>query len=356
MFTLREQQKLLNTMRAAEDVLLEQALETMAWPDGVRIDPEYFVESGGPDAKLNLDWAGKRYSLGVEVKRNIDRLSMADSAKSQLEHWGYLGNGLLVTTYLSPTLAEHCRQIGLQYLDTAGNVYINQPGLYINQVGKPKPPTITVKKASGSTVAKVGFILLAYPVLANTPYREIAKYARTSLGSVSNAIKTLEKAGTVTNTGGLLGKRLLVHYDKLLEFWTREYSEHLYPNRKARRFSAIDPAKFQRAQLEHINLTRYEARWGGETAAARLTHYLKPAIHTIYVENGMTNLVKGEMLKADPNGNIELVEMFWRDPVFPKSDCVPTILIFGDLMASGDPRNRETAELIRQTHLNASHS
>lgn len=343
-------------MRAADDVLLEQALETMAWPDGVRIDPEYFVESGGPDAKLNLDWAGKRYSLGVEIKRNIDRLSMAENVKSQLEHRGYFGNGLLVTTYLSQTLADHCRQIGLQYLDTAGNVYINQPGLYINQQGKPKPATITAKKASGTTVAKVGFILLAYPVLANTPYREIAKYARTSLGSVSNAIKTLEKAGTVTNTEGLLGKRLFVHSDKLLEYWTREYSEHLHPKRKARRFSAIDPAKFQSAQLEHINLAPYEARWGGETAAARLTHYLKPAIHTIYVENGMTNLVKGEMLKADPNGNVELVEMFWRDPVFPKTDCVPKVLVYGDLMASGDPRNRETAELIRQTHLNASHS
>lgn len=346
----------MNRMRATEDVLLEQALEAMAWPAGLRADTEYFSGNDGPDAKLNLLWADKHYSLGVEVKRTIDRTSAVDNVKSQLAHWGYLGNALLVTTYLSQTMAEHCRQIGLQYLDTAGNAYINQPGLYINQEGKPKPPTVPAKKASGTTTAKIGFILLAYPVLANTTYRELAKYARMSLGSVSNAIKTLEKAGAVTNTEGLLGKRLLIHHDKLLEYWTREYSEHLYPKRKVRRFSAIDPAKFQSAQLDHINLVPYDARWGAETAAARLTHYLKPAVHTIYLENGMTNLVKGEMLKADPNGNIELIEAFWRDPISLKSDCVPPVLIYADLIASGDPRNRETAELIRQTHLNASHS
>lgn len=352
----REQGKLLNNMRATEDFLLESVLEAMVWPPGLRADPEYFSGNGGPDARLNLFWADKHYALGVEVKRTIDRTAAADSAKSQLERWGYLGNGLLATTYLSPAMAEHCRQIGLQYLDTAGNAYINQPGLYIDQQGKPKPPTVPARKASGTTTAKIGFILLANPALAASTYRELAKYARISLGSVSNAIKKLEKAGTLTTTDGGQGKRLLIHQDKLLDYWTREYSEHLYPKRKLRRFSAIDTARFQSAQLNHINLASYDARWGAETAAARLTHYLRPAVHTIYVESGMTSLVKGEMLKADPNGNIELIEAFWRDPKLPESDCVPPILIYADLIASGDPRNRETAELIRQIYLNASHS
>lgn len=339
-------------MRHDEDTVLEHALEIGPWPAGLVVTPEYFPEGNGPDARLLLAWAGKHYSLGVEIKPTVDRLAIADQIKQQLDDWGYLGKGLLVSAYLSPFITEHCRRIGLQFLDTAGNIYIDQPGLYINQEGKPRPATLPAKRAAGTTLAKVGFILLAYPQLATANYRELASHARVSLGSVSNAIKTLERAGVLAVAEGLLGQRLLLHRDKLLDYWVREYSAHLYPKRKTRRFTSLDPERFASAQLDHINLAPYNARWGAETAAARLTHYLRPGLHTIYVENGMTDLVKIERLRADPNGNVELVEMFWKESPNRHSDTVPLELIYADLIASGYSRNRDTAELIREKYLN----
>ena len=97
---------------------------------------------------------------------------------------------------------------------------------------------------------------------------------------------------------------------------------------------------------------QYHAYWGGEIAAEKLTGYLKPERITIYVEGKPDKLILANRLRPDVNGEIEILEAFWAtDEVLQQNDIAPPLLVYADLMASTDPRNIETAKLIRDHHV-----
>ncbi len=83
---------------------------------------------------------------------------------------------------------ESCRAIGLQSIDTAGNAYLDAPGLYILVKGQ-KRSTAQVASArarmGGSASAlRMVFALLVHPELMRASYREIATTAGIALGTV----------------------------------------------------------------------------------------------------------------------------------------------------------------------------
>ena len=96
-----------------------------------------------------------------------------------------------------------------------------------------------------------------------------------------------------------------------------------------------------------------QAQWGGEAAAAKLTQYLKPQIVTLYADPHQLNQILLEnRLRKDPTGDVEILERFWK-PVEPRQyrDLVHPILIYADLIATGNQRNMETAKIIYEQHI-----
>ena len=82
-------------------------------------------------------------------------------------------------------------------------------------------------------------------------------------------------------------------------------------------------------------------------AAAYLTNYLRPDTVTIYTKQPIGRLVLKNKLKKDPDGNVEVLNAFWNFQHFNlNNNLVPPILVFADLMATGDTRNIETAGMI----------
>ncbi len=91
---------------------------------------------------------------------------------------------------------------------------------------------------------------------------------------------------------------------------------------------------------------------GGEIAAEKLTGYLKPERITIYVDGKPDKLILANRLRPDVNGEIEILETFWAiEEARQRNDVAPPLLVYADLMATTDPRNIETAKLIRDHHL-----
>ena len=95
---------------------------------------------------------------------------------------------------------------------------------------------------------------------------------------------------------------------------------------------------------------------GGEVAAAYLTKYLKPKVVTIYAKEP-GRIALAHRLRKKPDGNVEILKIFWnfehlRQPTLRDyTDLVHPILIYADLMATGDARNIETAEIIYEQQL-----
>ena len=139
----------------------------------------------------------------------------------------------------------------------------------------------------------------------------------------------------------------LIKKDNLLQRWVTGYPEQLRPKLILGRYrgkdgwwqeKVLDPAKEQ---------------WGGEIAAAKLTQYLQPQIITIYLTATQLNLLLIEnRLRKDPAGDVEILERFWKPTEkWQYKETVHPILIYADLLATGNQRNIETAKIIYEQHI-----
>lgn len=306
-----------------------------------------------PDAAIRIEANGRRFRFLAEIKA-VDRAVALGAAKHQLEAYGQ--PGVLVAPYLTPELADQCRRrLDLNFIDTAGNAYVRAPGLFVFVRGERAPAhraaAVGARGGGTATALRVLFALLCKPELVNAPYRDIVAAAGVALGAVGWVFFDLQQRGYVT--GGLRNRnRRWLERRRLVDEWVTNFPMRLRPKLNPRRFHAPDPGWWQQARLGP------GARWGGEVAAARLTNYLKPAAYTMYLDpqhggEALATLVKRHRLRADPNGNVEVLDTFWnfQHNAGTPPDLVPPLLVYADLMATLDPRNLEVAKRIRAEHL-----
>ncbi len=233
-------------------------------------------------------------------------------------------------------------------MDMAGNAFLNAPPLYVfikgNKLGDAQRQE-PLGRAFRPAGLRVIFALLCEPGLEDLPFREIARAAQVALGTVGIIMNDLKKLGYLVDMGmGPRGRRL-TRKENLLERWLTAYPEQLRQKQMAGRYRLADDNK----RLEETNIRPFEAYWGGEVAAARITGYLKPEIATIYVTGPPGQLILKNRMKKDPHGNMEIIKTFWdhhRLNLNDNRDMVPPLLVYADLLATGDPRNLETAKLI----------
>jgi len=261
----------------------------------------------------------------------------------------FQGDGVLVTRYITPPLAEELRGMNIQFLDTTGNAFLNALPLYVfvkgNRLEQPRR-AVPVNRAFRPAGLQVIFALLCNPGLENLPFREIARVALVALGTVGWVMKDLKEMGYLVDMGQR-GRRL-TNKAHLLERWITAYPEQLRPKQAMGRFTVED-----RDWWKKINIRAFQAYWGGEIAAAMLTQYLKPQMVTIYVAGPPAPLIVQNKMKKHPDGPIEVMTAFWNFAATQTQfgDLVPPLLIYADLLASGDPRNIETARLIHDQAL-----
>ena len=184
------------------------------------------------------------------------------------------------------------------------------------------------------------YTLLCNPGLENKPYRLMADKADIANGAVTLVIRDLKKLGYLLD----LGKkgRKLIRKEELLQRWINLYAELLKPKLLIGRYNTDNLDWWKQEKV----ITK-DTLLGGETAAAILTRYLKPQKHTIYTGENHVKLLLQLKLKTAEDGNVELVKKFWNfDDLFDKDNLVNPVLIYADLIATGDKRNLETAKII----------
>ncbi len=55
--------------------------------------------------------------------------------------------------------------------------------------------------------------------------------------------------------------------------------------------------------------------------------------------------------ETDERGAVEILEAFWKPLEDEEPQTAPPLLVYADLMATGDPRNLEAARLVRERYL-----
>lgn len=328
-------------MLSKDRQILETALSELRRTTGLAgtVVQDLAGQPRGHNVVVRIGIENEAQLFAAEI-RPVDRFQTPALVKAHLAQSHHVP--LLVAPYITRETAEHCRAIQLPFLDTAGNAFLSGRGLYIYVVGQHRPATLKHDRYRAINPAglQITFALLCRPDLVHATYREIARSASTSLGTVSPVMKDLEERGFIRAEPR---RRALVDPNRLLEEWVTHYPISLRPKLDVKRFRA------DVAALRNIDLSKYGAFWGGEAAAERLTNYLKPAAFTIYARRPIGKLVSACRLQSAPIGNVELLDVFWGlEPAPNHLDVVYPVLAYADLLATHDGRNIEAAKLIYQ--------
>lgn len=333
---------------ANEQEILQNAANALARLAGLKVKHRVRKRPGWHkiDAEVTVDAAGQEIRFRAEVKA---RVTSSDAMLAVVKDTERTEEFLLVTPWVPETMAERFREGGIQFMDAAGNAFLDRPPLYIFIKGNKKPESATmptVGRAFKPTGLKLLFALLCNPGLENQPYRAIAAKAGVALGMVNWVMKELKGLGFLLETGTARTRQArLLERERLLERWITGYAEQLRPKLTHGRYRGT-PGWWQDARLQG-------GEWGGEVAAAKLTGHLKPEVVTIYLEDDdPAAVLTAHKLRKDPNGEVELLCRFWQPDTVPLSgETVHPLLVYADLIASGNQRNLETARMIYDQHI-----
>jgi len=290
----------------------------------------------------------------AEIKKTL-RPATLGAALAQLKRFNR--PGILITDHMTTPMAEKLKEIDVPFLDAAGNVYLKTPDKFIYVTGRKRPDDLNQNgnnRAFRAAGLKVIFTLLTKQGQLEATTREIAHNAGVANGTVGNILKDLEQLGFVYRSK----KRGLVLQNKnrLVDNWAEAYPRELRPQLNAQHFQILHPDWWK--EFTYDRWQKNQMWLAGEPAATLLTKYLYPENTIVYGRPDFKNLarVRGQPMRDEP-GNFELLEPFWNFETEVLDDVhriCPPLLIYADLVAVGDARHIDVANIIREKYLDES--
>lgn len=260
----------------------------------------------------------------------------------------------VVGTRITERSAEVFRQLGVNYLDQAGNASIRFGSVLIDVRGRRTfaitSPNQSLDRGQAASVnlfsvkrAQVIFALLSWPGLVESPLRTIARVAHVSLGQVQDTLNLLQTRHYVDHSG--TGPRKLLRTSELSELWAHSYQSGLGASLEllALEGSIESPAGFQGTPI-YVS---------GESAVPQ---HLRPTSLTLYVDETPRKLIVANRWRSSPTPNILMRQKFWEEPEGNEPQMVgpylqvPQLLVYADLLSTNEPRQREVAEQLRTSN------
>ena len=253
---------------------------------------------------------------------------------------------LLIAQTIPTVLVDKFAKNGINTLDLAGNCRITTKEFIINIEGKKITEKSFIAYSNTSRLfhevgLKIIFKLLENPDIVNRSYRQIRNFTNVSLGSVAIIINELIESGYILETKN--GKSLK-NKKELMKRWIFGYVEILKPKFYVGQMTFRD----SKIKKEWYKITLPEnSNWGGEPAANLHDGYLYPEQFIIY-GGSIGQLVKAG-LRPDENGEILVYDKFYKSN--DSEILTPILLIYADLISSGNSRNIDAAQKILDNEL-----
>lgn len=279
---------------------------------------------------------------GVRLKRPAQWLPEGVSAR-QAQRWIDYPEGLMILgPRINAAVARHIREAGGWLADASGNVFVRAPGVLIDVAGRSQKSTVANAHSSNARNlmsagrAQVVFCLLTWPSLLEAPVRLIAEVAGVSPGLVHTVMRLLEEEHYLSPTARRLERR-----DELIDLWAAAFPLGLARSLELGRFVGDPRSDAWTESGHHVYAS-------GEFASPHLSG---PDL-VLYVPALDTRAIAYSRWRRPEPGeraNIILRRRFWLTPGpdEPGTDRAPDLLLFGDLLASNDPRQREIALNLR---------
>lgn len=297
----------------------------------------------GDVAQVTLD--------GISLERSWVYRTRADRLADRKARRGLPEGALLLTDRMATSDAAEAKVRGLWFADAAGRMHVRAPGVLIDignpEGGKTSPPGGKARKTTNlmsPARAQVVFCLLAWPQMTRTPIRHLARTAGVSVGLTQQVMTALGADKYLT-----VGNERLLHGGELLDQWAAAFGLGLARRLELGRFVG-EPTARAWADAGHV------VYLGGEAAVPDQLH---GGDLTLYVPQMDTRAaIASGWRRAEPQAAADIVvrRQFWIDPDtvedLPAAQGqvrrAPLPLVYADLVAAGEPRQREVARHIRE--------
>lgn len=302
----------------------------------------------GNDTIAIYDESGKTICINdikfcCEIKKTISNanvFSVIDKIKNKSNNKNI--PILLITTRIYPKLAETFAENQINWVDKAGNCDIRHEGLTIKIAGQKHTALVntgTVPKISETNIKLILFFL-QNPESINWPYREIQEKVGLSLGTITKVFDLLKAKRYLVQTEK--GRRIAMR-EELVEWWQQQYNEFLKPKLLVNRMAFRTPEARKKWKEMVLPEGMY---WGGDCGANLVDGYLIPGEFEIYSDVASSLLLRTGAVMPAPDGEIRIYKKFWIGK--GNQNLAPALVIYADLMGTGDSRCHEAALRIKE--------
>ena len=350
--------------------LVNAALERLKAVHPVQVKNLRFEESGqaavGWDGQVTLKTVQGTVSYVFEVKSHLRPESVRHlliQAKTFRKQPNKYKGILLLADYVNSSLGQQLREADINFIDTAGNVFLRQePGLHLYVEGK--KPQIPMKEKPTRLFQPSGLTLLfgflVTPESVNRSYRDLARANGVALGTVGWIMRDLREQGYLEPVGK--DRLQLIRKKELLERWVDGYATRLRPKILVGEF--VSPTSDLEATVDafetyalkqqiHLALT-------GGFGAFELLHHYRGQILSIFVEHWMPATALAALHLLPRKGGAVKVLRSFSPTVFEALDAqtghpvAHPLLVYAELLYQGGDRELETARQLYTTFLEPS--
>lgn len=250
-------------------------------------------------------------------------------------------NAILALPSIPKQRGDQYRSLGINYVDSGGNVFLNFPGFHVHIEGR--RPLLKANQGTSAQPAstnpaglKVAFVLLVAPETIGLTHERLAALAQVSKGTVTNTMVDLRERGHVF---GERGSRTLIGWDQLAQDWVDGYIRDLSPRLKELELSGPEPDWWTRHWVHTATGTI-----GGGSALAQLGADLRPDRTILYGDPPWREIRRDARLTREGRATVILRERFWSAGFLVDDRFVPPLLAYADALAGGDPREASAAQ------------
>lgn len=318
------------------------------------------------DGEVTIKTKGGTYHYLFEVKAHLRPQAIHHlliRANADRKRWGKATELLLLADYVNPLLADQLKSAGVNFIDTAGNLFLKRaPELYLYVQGK-KPPVSQKDKPtrlfqpSGLTLL---FGLLIEPESVNHPYRHLASVNGVALGTVGWVKRDLKEQGYLEPIGK--DRFRLIRRKELLDRWVQGYASRLRPKLFVGEYRDLTNNLDTVVKTFRRHMLEQGMSWcaTGGFGADDIIHHYQGNTLTLFVEFWRQDeALKGLKWFPVSGGPITILKSF-SPRVFQMSGSqqrtpvAHPLSIYAELLHHGTDRDLETARLIYKKYLEES--
>ena len=319
--------------------LVEEALDALRRRTGI-VSTFSVSRMGRPgdetDGVVELRRGTHRARFDVVVKATFRQSHIARLREGVVERGA---RALLVTRHVSSALAEKMQRVGMPFVDSAGNAFIDTDDWFVLATGASAPKKEPVRHSLSPATWKVAYTLLRQPGAMGFTIRELAEHAGTSHGAAHTALRAMAERGWVEDLGRR--GRVVVNPEALWRAWEVGYGDRL--SRKLFVTMAVTPGgDSMQSWLQGVR-TRLQGNslLGGEAGAQLMGADILATTAVVHVRRWTPSVMRqlGLLPSREERSPVVIRETFGHvnhDPADPQ--LADRMLIRAELMAINDER------------------